>query len=297
MRRRLSGGSLLAAGLLGLLVATGAAAGATRSDAPRKEAHNSARFDRVLRENAHFFGILVNFSLTAAISDPAWGVSVKDINLNFLSREVRDPQGRQIVRARVAGVVRKNNNVELNILDEKGVPVGRGFLGYDSGQLAFYTPEGKPIIDGYFDSRGAYWLYDLRLPPGQQDLATGYLELCWGCAWLGYEWYDGADYQVGGGRVYPDWYSGSRDRLRVYWAFLQGRLDDARPAFGEAEYDLGTEARGAVNSVLFDSARTAASYFANPYSQVPEPPGRAYVPRFTSDTGLAITNPTAARSA
>lgn len=285
------GSGILAATVLGLLVATGAAAGASGGGLPRKEAHNSDRFDKVLRENAHFFGILVSFSLTAAISDPGWGVSVKDINLNLLSREVRDPQGRQYVRARVAGVVRKNNNVELNILDENGRLVGKGFLGFESGQLAFFTPEGKTIIDGYFDSGGGYRLYDLRLPTGQQDLAAGYLDLCWACSWLGYAWYDGAGYKVGGGRVYPDWYSGSQDRLRVYWAFLEGTLDDSTPAYGEAEYDLASEARGAVNSVLFDNQRPAASYFANPYSQVPEPVGRAYLPRFTSDTGVAVTNP------
>src|SRR5439155_6058417 len=75
------------------------------------------------------------------------------------------------------------------------------------------------------------------------------------------------------------------------WTFDRGRLGTSQPALGEAEYELAGEATGAINSVLFDTDRTAASFFANPYSLLPEPAGKGFIPRFTDDTGIAVTNP------
>ncbi len=261
---------------------------AVKPQLTRREKSSPEEFNQALRENALFFGMLVTFSTTAATADPYWGLDVENINLNLLSREVRDAQGRQYVRVRVAGVVRKNNNVELDVLDGNGQLVGRGFLGYESGQITFYDHNGRTIIDGFMDAGGGYDLYDLRLPEGKQILAYGYIDPCWGCGRMGYDWYDGLSAQVGGGRIYSEFLN---DSIRMHWSFDTGALAPGQPAYGEAEYDLKGEATGAINSVLFDTTRTAESFFANPYSLVPEPVGRSYLPRFTNDTGLAVTNP------
>ncbi len=248
--------------------------------------------DQILRENAVFFSILITFSFTAAVADPEWGVDVSDINLNLITREVRDAQGRQLIRVRVAGVVRKNNNVELNLLNLKGELVGKAFFGYDSGQLTFFDPNDKPIVDGYMDSQGNFSLDDLRLPVGERALAEGFVDPCFDCGSLDYSWYDGLNYQVGGGRIYPTFYYDeySVDRARMYWTFLQGKISDSVAATGEAEYDLDGEATGAINSALFDQDRSAESFFADPRSLVPEHTGRALLPRVTDDTGIAVTN-------
>ncbi len=274
--------ALLAAG------ATSSSSAAVNSLVPRLGKSSGEEFDQALRENALFFGMLVTFSTTAATADPYWGLDVENINLNLLSREVRDSQGRQYVRVRVAGVVRKNNNVELDVLDESGQLVGKGFLGYESGQITFYDHNGRAVIDGSMDAGGSYDLYDLRLPEGKQILAYGYVDPCWGCGRMGYAWYDGLGVQVGGGILYSEFLS---DSIRMHWSFDTGVLAPGQPAYGEAEYDLKGEATGAINSVLFDTTRTAASFFANPYSLVPEPAGKSYLPRFTNDTGVAVTNP------
>lgn len=61
-------------------------------------------------------------------------------------------------------------------------------------------------------------------------------------------------------------------------------------AFGDAEYDLTGEVTGAINSTLFDLDRTTESFFANPYSLIPEPVGQSLIPRFSDETGIAVTN-------
>jgi hypothetical protein len=55
---------------------------------------------------------------------------------------------------------------------------------------------------------------------------------------------------------------------------------------------MKSEVTGAINSVLFDLPRTAESFFVNPYSLIPEPVGKSYLPRVTDNTGIAVTNPT-----
>ena len=262
---------------------------ASRTPSPVRTLRDSAPFDQVLRENALFFSILVSFSYTASFADHSWAVDLKDINVNLLTREVRDAQGHQFVRMRVAGTIQSNHNVELNLLDEKGSLVGKGFLGADSGQLTFFNRNDKPIVNGYIDSWGYYALRDLRLPPGDQDLAHGIVDACGFCSDFQYGWFDSLGNQVGGGRMFPAYYS-DPERVRMYWSFEYGKLDATRPATGEAEYDLERETTGAVNSVLFDTPRTAESFFANPYSLVPEPAGKALLPRFTDQTGVAVTN-------
>jgi hypothetical protein len=264
---------------------------AAQRSLPRLEKRDATEFNQILRENALFFHILVTFSLTAALADDDADVDLKDININLISRSLRTPQGRQIVRVRVAGAVRRNHNLELDLLDEDGNLAGKGFLGYDSGQLSFYDRNSREIISGYFDSDGNYFLDDLRLPPGNQDLANGYVDPCIDCGSLDYGWWDALNFQVGGGRIFPDyWSDGESGRMRMYWSFETGRLSASESAFGEGEYVLERESNGSINSVLFDTGRTAESFFANPYSLMPEPPRLAYLPRFTNDTGIAVTN-------
>jgi hypothetical protein len=274
-----------------VLLACASVARAASSIPPaRQEKHTPESFDRIFGENALFFSLLVTFSATAALSQ-ASGVSVKDINVNLITRAVRDARGNQLVRVRVAGTVRKNHNVELDLLDPAGVPVGKSFFGYYSGQLTFYDRNGKAIIDGSLDSRGNFSLSDLRLPRGKQALASGYVDDCFNCSYLGYGWWDARGNAVGGGRIYHGYPDENGSGIQVNWTFDRGRLGSDRPAFGEAEYDLAGEATGAINSVLFDTDRTAASFFANPYSLLPEPAGKGFIPRFTDDTGIAVTNP------
>jgi hypothetical protein len=279
---------LALAGLM--LLFQGSGIGASRPELPRLEKHNPVEFNQILRENALFFQILVSFSYTAAVADDSWGVNVRDINLNLITREVRTPQGHQIVRARVAGTVRGNHNVELDLLNEAGVLVGKGFFGYESGQLSFYDRNSKEIISGYMDSNGNYILDDLRLPPGRQDLANGFVDSCIFCSYLEYGWYDGLNFQVGGGRMHPFNRRSDDSDIRVYWSFEQGLLNETQSATGEAEYRLSRESTGAINSVLFDTARTAESFFANPYGLVSEPVAQALLPRVTNSTGIAVTN-------
>ncbi len=291
MIRTLKGCALILGVILTVYPATAPAAVLKSERPPRIEHHAEDEFNQALRENALFFSILVSFSFTAAFAEPAWDVGVKNINLNLVTRAVRDPQGRQLVRVRVAGNVRSNNNVELDLLDEKGSLVGKGFFGYYSGQLAFYDRESRAIIEGYIDVAGNYELFDLRLPEGKRDLASGYVDPCFYCGSMPYAWYDGTGVQVGGGRIIPDYYASNAGNLRVYWSFERGYLSANRPAYGEADYTLRGETTGAINSVLFDTARTAGSFFANPYSLVPEPAGRSCLPRITNNTGVAVTNP------
>ncbi len=285
-------GCILILGLILTAYPVAAPAAVIKSERPpRIEHHSEDEFDQVLRENALFFSILVSFSYTAAFAEPAWGVGVKNINLNLVTRAVRDPQGRQLVRVRVAGNVRSNNNVELDLLDENGSLVGKGFFGYYSGQLTFYDRESRAIIEGYIDVAGNYELLDLRLPEGKRDLASGYVDPCFYCGSMPYAWYDGTGAQVGGGRIIPDYYASSAGNLPVYWSFERGYLSAEQPAYGEADYTLRGETTGAINSVLFDTPRTADSFFANPYSLVPQPAGKSYLPRVTDNTGIAVINP------
>jgi hypothetical protein len=278
---------------LSAVVSSPSARAAAKPHPPRVAYHSQAEFDQVLRENALFFDMLVSFSFTASVADPAWGCDVKNINVNLITRAVRDPQGNQIVRVRVAGVVRSNNNVELNVLDENGIIVGQGFFGYESGQLEFYDQNGRTIITGYIDSAGNFFLYDQRLPEGQRDLAQGYVDPCFYCGALEYGWYDGPGAQVGGGLIFPSFYIGDPGRVRMDWSFDLGYLSPGQPAYGGAEYQLQRETTGAINSVLFDTPRTAQSFFENPYGLVTEPVGQAMLPRVTDLTGIAVTNPTA----
>ncbi len=289
--------SLPALVLIFLLAGTCAAsppAAASNSVLPRVLVSNYTAFDQILRENAVFFSMLVSFSFTAAVADPAWGIDVSDISLNMITRSVRDAQGRQLIRVRVAGAVRKNNNVELNILNPRGELVGKGFFGYDSGQLTFFDRNDRPILEGFVDSGGGFILDDLRLPEGMRELASGYVDLCTWCGSWDYAWYDGLNTLIGGGRMYSSFrynydYTGY-DSARVYWAFEEGAIKDGVAATGEAEYDLDDETTGAINSALFDQDRSAESFFANPYGLVPEPAGKALLPRFTDATGVAVTN-------
>jgi hypothetical protein len=264
---------------------------AVKPGPPRAEYHAQAEFDQILRENALFFDMLVSFSFTAGVADPVWSCDVKDININLITRAVRDPQGHQIVRVRVAGVVRSNNNVELNLLDENGSLVGQGFYGYDSGQLSFFDANGRTIITGYVDWDGSFFLYDQRLPEGKRDLARGFVDPCFYCGALEYGWYDGTGAEVGGGLMYPSFYTDDASHVRMGWSFEVGSLGPGQPAYGGAEYELENEATGAINSVLFDTARTARSFFENPYALVPEPVGQAMLPRVTNQTGIAVSNP------
>jgi len=285
--------------IAGILAAALALAGiaplsaAARPSPPVAAQSPSGDLDGILRENAVFFNILLSFSYTAAISDPYWGLRASDININLITREVRDPQGHQLIRVRVAGTVRKNNNVELNILNPDGEIVGRGFFGYDSGQIVYFDRNDRPIILGRMYWDGSYVLNDLRLPSGEQELASGFVDSCYGCESLGYAWYDGSNAQVGGGQIsaYVEYDSdGGVSDIDVHWSFLRGQIVDNVPATGEAAYRFAGEATGAINSALFDLERTAESFFVNPRSLVPAPPGRALLPRFTNDTGVAVTN-------
>jgi hypothetical protein len=277
--------------LLGAILSSSLLIAASRPEPLRLLDESETEFNQIMRENALFFNILVTFSFTASIADPAWGLNVGDININLISRSVRDAQGRQLLRARIGGVIRKNHNVELNILDPKGTLVGMGFFGYQSGQLTFYDKNGRAVIDGYMDSRGSFLLGDLRLPEGKRDLAKGYVDSCVYCYPMAYAWYDGLNFQVGGGGMYPTILSYGSNRLRMYWTFDEGRLSDSQFAAGDAEYDLTDETTGAINSVLFDRDRSVESFFANPYSLVPRPKGKALLPRVTNNTGIAVTNP------
>ncbi len=249
---------------------------------------DSGELDQILRENALFFNILATFSLASGAADDAWDLDLKDINLNLLSRAVRDDRGRQFVRVRVAGAVRSNHNVELNLLDEQGRIVGKGFFGYYSGQLTFYDSADKAIIDGFLDEDGNFDLYDLRLPEGKQLLAWGRVDACFPCGDAPYTWYDGLGVQIGGGEI-RSWENS--DGVDMYWTFERGNLSDRAPAYGEAEYALARETTGAINSVLFDTSRTAASFFLNPNDLVSKPPGLAFLPRVTNDTAIVVTNP------
>jgi hypothetical protein len=266
---------------------------ASPSAPARVEKHSPESFDRVLSENALFFSLLVTFSTTAGISGPAWQVPIKNINVNLVTRLVHDSRGKQLVRVRVAGVVRKNNNVELDLLDPEGTLVGKSFFGYDSGQLTFFDPNQRAIVDGSLDRRGNFVLDDLRLPAGKRRVASGYVDLCFGCSYLNYGWWDAAGSAVGGGRVYRSlWVTEDSATARLNWTFERGRLG-VQGAFGEAEYDFSGNVTGSINSVLFDTDRTAASFFAHPSSLVPQPRGRGVIPRFTDETGVAVTNPSA----
>ena len=97
--------------LLFLLTGLRPAEAASSAAPARVEKHSPESFDRVISENALFFSLLATFSTTAAISGPAWQVPIKNINVNLITRLVHDSRGKQLVRVRVAGVVRKNNNV------------------------------------------------------------------------------------------------------------------------------------------------------------------------------------------
>jgi len=251
---------------------------------------NPEALDHVLRENALFFNILVSFCITAANADPAWDVDVRDINLNLISREARDPLGRQMVRARIAGTVRNNNNVELRILDPEGALVGMGFLGYRSGQLAFYDRIGRAIIDGYVYGSGDYSLRDLRLPEDERHLASGYVYTCIFCRSFAYRWYERNNVNIGGGSMFFSANGINPTRVRMYWSFETGELDDLHPAYGEADYDLKREITGSINSVLFDTERTAGSFFSHPLNLLPRFPGGASFPRLTNYSGIAVTN-------
>src|SRR4030095_9850897 len=93
--------SLVAAFLLTAL--TGALVTASHSAEQRParlEKHTSGAFDQILRANARFFNLLVTFSFTLAVADPEWGVGVRNINVNLITRAVRDVRGHQLVRVR-----------------------------------------------------------------------------------------------------------------------------------------------------------------------------------------------------
>jgi hypothetical protein len=111
----------------------------------RLQKHTSEAFDQILRENALFFNLLVTFSFTLAVAEPEWGVGVNNINVNLITRALRDPRGHQLVRVRVAGVVRKNHNVELDLLNNAGALVGKAFFGYSSGQITFFESAGLTL--------------------------------------------------------------------------------------------------------------------------------------------------------
>jgi hypothetical protein len=260
----------------------------TEFRAARLEKHTSEAFDQILRENALFFNLLVTLSFTLAVADPAWGVGVNNINVNLITRAVRDARGHQLVRVRVAGVVRKNHNVELDVLNDGGALVGKAFFGYSSGQITFFDRANQAIINGFIDSRGDFLLDDLRLPQGKRALSNGFVDPCFDCSYLSYGWWDALDFQIGAGRIYPSFLT--ENRIRLFWTFDRGRLNENQPAFGGAEYDLMGETTGAINSVLFDTARTPESLFANPYGLVPEPVGKSLIPRFDDASGIAVTN-------
>jgi hypothetical protein len=188
----------------------------------------------------------------------------------------------------VAGVVRKNHNVELDVLNEGGALVGKAFFGYSSGQITFFDRANQAVINGFIDSRGEFFLDDLRLPIGKRALSNGFVDPCFNCSYLSYGWWDALDFLIGAGRIYPSYLT--ETRMRLFWTFDRGRLNENQPAFGEAEYDLMGETTGAINSVLFDTGRTAESFFANPYGLVPEPAGKSLIPRFDDASGIAVTN-------
>jgi hypothetical protein len=254
----------------------------------RLQKHTSEAFDQILRENALFFNLLVTFSFTLAVAEPEWGVGVTNINVNLITRAHRDPRGHQLVRVRVAGVVRKNHNVELDLLNNAGALVGKAFFGYSSGQITFFDRANHAIINGFIDSRGEFFLDDLRLPQGKSALSNGFVDPCFNCSYLSYGWWDALDFQIGAGRIYPSFLTDTG--MRFAWTFDRGRLNENQPAYGEAEYDLREETTGAINSVLFDTARTPESFFANPYGLVPEPAGKSLIPRFDDASGIAVTN-------
>src|SRR5262245_986405 len=274
--------------LTALIGGWGTASHSAESRPVRLEKHTSEAFDQILRENALFFNLLVTFSFTLAVAEPEWGVDVNNININLITRAIRDARGHQFVRVRVAGVVRKNHNVELDLLNDGGALVGKAFFGYSSGQITFFDRAHQAIINGFIDSRGDFFLDDLRLPNGKRALSNGFVDPCFNCSYLSYGWWDALDFQIGAGRIYPTFLTDTR--MRLFWTFDRGHLNENQPAFGEAEYDLMGETTGAINSVLFDTARTAESFFANPYGLVPEPAGQSLIPRFDDASGIAVTN-------
>ena len=253
----------------------------------------SGQPEYVLQENALFFSALTSIAVTLSISNPLFGFVVHDINLNLLTRHAQDAAGRQIVVCRLGGVVRSNNNVEMDVLDSDGSEVGRMFYGPRSGDLLFYDAFDQLIIRGFVDGTGRFYLSDLRLNSDERSLASGRFN--WYKDYPGFEfyWYDGRNELLSRGLIFfflEGSYVGGIDRIRTRWMGEDGGFGNGNLTEIEAEYDLRREATGALNSNLFDFRKSAASFFQHPYDLLPPPPGLAWLPRVTDSTWISIAN-------
>ncbi len=251
----------------------------------------------VLRENGLFFSILTGICLSLSISEPAFGFRVEHVNLNLITRDRKDPQGRQQVVVRVGGVVRSNYNVEMDLLSPDGTPVGRFFYGSRSGDLIAFGPDGKEVIRGAIDGWGYFALRDLRLDSKSQPIASGYFNYCMFCPGFEYLFQDAGKSTVASGFMYfwPEGgFPNGFDRMRTYWKNDKGFLQPDVPTVLEAEFDLRKESTGAVNGNLFDRRASAASFFA--MAENPVPASTLWLPRAGKKTALTIINNSAAAS-
>lgn len=247
----------------------------------------------VLQENALFFSILVGFSLTASVCEDLFGYEVDNINLNLLTRERRDSLGKQLVSIRIGGKVRSNRNVELDLLDAKGTPVGRFFFGNRSGDLIAFDLYDREILRGKLYSDGTFYLDDLRLEEGHRRLASGKFRWIQDYPLFEYEWIDREEQVLASGLMYF-WGEGSWNqsvnRIRTYWYNDEGMLSEELSTGLEAEYDLRAEVTGAINSNIFDRRTDAASFFEDPNSLIPGPPTMQYLPAVEEESLLTLWN-------
>lgn len=277
-----------------LAVFGGASAQAASGTLPRRgDTAVDVQVDSILQENALYYSILTGIGITLSISDPIFGFDVDDINMNLITRSLRDKSGKQQVVFRLGGVVRSNNNVEMNLLDSKGLRLGRFFYGYRSGDLIFYDVDEQVIISGFIDSGGRFSLSDRRLPADRQLLASGRFIWCPGCPGFDFVWYDGRGLLVARGFIFfwpESSFPKGIDRIRTRWAIDAGNLDASTRTLVDAEYDLRKEATGSLNSNLFDRRPAAESFFLHPYDLLTPLPGLAWLPRVVDDTTLSISN-------
>lgn len=253
----------------------------------------AAQLGIVLQENALFFSTLTSIALTLSIADPIFDFHVENINLNLITRHARDAAGKQMVICRLAGVVRSNNNVEIDVLDSEGRQVGRMFYGFRSGDLLFYDAMNQLILRGLLDGTGRFSLSDLRLDSDECVIASGRFHWYEDAPGFEFFWYDGRSELLSRGFIFfflDGTYADGIDRVRARWMGQDGVYGNHILTEIEAEYDLRREATGAVNSNLFDSRKTAASFFQHPYDLLPRPAGLAWLPRVTNSTWISIAN-------
>lgn len=246
-----------------------------------------------LQENALFFSSLVGISLTTSFSEPLFGLKVENINLNLVTRERRDPQGKQLVVVRVAGTVRSNHNVELDLLNSSGDRVGRFFLGYRTGDLIVFNEKDEQIIRGQLNSDGTFQLDDLRSEGINRRIASGIFQWCALCPGFEYEWYDGADGLIASGFMYfwpeSSFFQGING-IRTHWQNEKGDLSSEERTQLEAEFDLRKEVTGAINSNVFDKRQDAQSFLLAPPKMTASGPFSLWLPDIDEKALLTIYN-------